>query len=294
VTKAVVLARGLGTRMKQTVAADASAPASAPALVLEPRQAEAADRGIKAMMPIGPGGRPFLDFILSALADAGYAEACLVVGPDHQLIREYYTTFAPPRRMRLTFAVQAEPRGTADALLAATAFVDSEHVLVINGDNYYPVEALRALRQLESAGTVLFEPAALVRESNIPAERLRAFAIGLVDADGVLTTLIEKPDEETWRALGEPDAATGGESAAAARALISMNCWRVPPALLDFCRVLKPSARGELELPHAIRDALEAGVRFHVVRSEAGVLDLSGRADIAVVAARLRDVRVEP
>jgi dTDP-glucose pyrophosphorylase len=296
VNKAVVLARGLGTRMRQAVA---GAPA------LDPRQAEAADRGIKAMMPIGPGGRPFLDFILSALADAGYAEACLVVGPDHQLIREYYTTFATPRRIRLAFAVQAEPRGTADALLAATAFVDAEHVLVINGDNYYPVEALRALRLIESAGTVLFDPAALVRRSNIPEERLRAFALGVVEwdedagvgagaggraeagagagahASGVLTALIEKPDAEAWQSL------------TARRALISMNCWRVPPALLDFCRVLKPSARGELELPHAIRDAIEAGMRFRVVRSEDGVLDLSGRGDIATVADRLRDVRVE-
>jgi dTDP-glucose pyrophosphorylase len=279
VIKAVVLARGLGTRMRQ-------AAAGAPAL--DAKQAEAADRGIKAMMPIGPGGRPFLDFILSALADAGYTDTCLVVGPDHQLIREYYTTFAPPRRIRVTFAIQAEPRGTADALLAATAFVDAEHVLVINGDNYYPVEALRALRMLESAGTVLFDPASLVRTSNIPEERLRAFAVGVVDRDGVLTALIEKPDENTWHTLH-----AGGATAAAGKALISMNCWRVPPAMLDFCRVLKPSARGELELPHAIRDAIDAGVRFRVVRSEEGVLDLSGRADIAAVAERLRDVRVE-
>jgi len=103
----------------------------------------------------------------------------------------------------------------------------------------------------------------------------------IADAGGVLTALIEKPDADMWDTL------------TARRALISMNCWRVPPSLLDFCRVLKPSARGELELPQAIRDAIEAGVRFRVVRSEDGVLDLSGRGDIATVADRLRDVRVE-
>jgi hypothetical protein len=128
--------------------------------------------------------------------------------------------------------------------------------------------------------------------------------------------LIEKPDDDTWRALrgAAADASTGrvgagaagapaavaagaagtGAAGAQAQALISMNCWRVPPAMLDFCRVLKPSARGELELPQAIRDAVDAGMRFRVVRSEEGVLDLSGRADIAAVAERLRHVRVEP
>ena len=268
-TRAVVLARGLGTRMRQADVA------------LDAVQAAAADRGIKAMMPIGAGGRPFLDFILSALADAGYTEVCLVVGPDHQAMRDHYQGVRASR-LRITFAVQAEPRGTADALLAAEPFAAGEDVLVMNGDNYYPIEALRALRLLHSAGTVLFDADALVRESNIPEERLRAFAIGKVDRDDVLIDLIEKPDEDTWRAhdaSGEP-------------VLISMNCWRLPPAIFDFCRTLTPSARGELELPQAIHQAIVAGVRLRVVRSTQGVLDLSRRADIASVASRLRDLQV--
>jgi glucose-1-phosphate thymidylyltransferase len=203
--------------------------------------------------------------------------------------------YASTRRLRIAFAVQAEPRGTADALLAAEPFASGEDVLVVNGDNYYPIEALRALRLLDTAGagagagagaragTVLFDAEALVRASNIPAERLRAFALGVVDADGLLIDLIEKPDEDTWRAL----------AAAGTRALISMNCWRLPPIIFDFCRALTPSARGELELPQAIHQAIAAGVRFHVVRSEEGVLDLSRRGDIAAVTARLRDVRVD-
>ena len=55
--KAVILARGLGKRMRQ---ADEHAS-------LDPKQAAVADQGIKAMIPIG---RPFLDYVLSALADA--------------------------------------------------------------------------------------------------------------------------------------------------------------------------------------------------------------------------------
>src|ERR671911_2338777 len=104
--KAVILARGLGKRMRQ---ADHDAAVDA-------HQAAVADQGMKAMIPIG---RPFLDYVLSALADAGYTEACLVIGPEHDAIREYYERTAPPRRMRISFAIQAEPRGTADALLPA-------------------------------------------------------------------------------------------------------------------------------------------------------------------------------
>ncbi|WP_353066467.1 hypothetical protein [Arcanobacterium hippocoleae] len=69
--KVVVLARGLGTRMRKAAAG----------AELTGAQAEAASLGAKAMMPIG---RPFLDHCLHAYADAGITEACLVIGPEHQ------------------------------------------------------------------------------------------------------------------------------------------------------------------------------------------------------------------
>lgn len=268
-TKAIILARGLGTRMR---ARDEAAGVDA-------AQAAAADRGIKAMIPID---RPFLDYVLSGLADAGFTEVCLVIGPEHGAVRDYYERDAPPRRVRVTFAIQPEPRGTADALLAAEPFAAGGCVLVMNADNYYPIEELRRLRALDGAGTVLYEAGALVRESNIPADRIRAFAIGTVTTDGWLASLIEKPDEATVRAAG-------------AEALVSMNCWRLPHAIFDACRRVQPSARGELELPQAIRDALADGrVRIRVLRSRLGVLDLSRRGDIASVAERLRGVVAAP
>ena len=242
-------------------------------------QAEAADRGVKAMIPIG---RPFLDYVLSALADAGYTEACLVIGPEHGAMREYYERTAPPRRMRVSFAIQAEPRGTADALLAAEAFASvAPGYLVMNADNYYPVEELRRLRELDEPGTVLFEPDALVRESNIPAERIRAFALGAVTEDGYLARLIEKPDDAALRAVGRRGAREHEFLAADA-------------AFLDNCRRVQPSPSGELELPNAVRDAVAEGMRIRVLRGTSGVLDLSRRDDIASVAERLRGVVAEP
>src|SRR6266516_4445603 len=105
-TRAVVLARGLGTRMR---AADPSA-----SLTLD--QTRMADAGLKPMIPIN--GRPFLDYVLGALADAGMTDVALVVAPNHDAVRRHYVTDAPPSRIRLSFVVQAEPRGTADAVLA--------------------------------------------------------------------------------------------------------------------------------------------------------------------------------
>lgn len=270
IEKAVILARGLGTRMRRT---DEAAR-------LDLAQSTAADSGVKAMIPIG---RPFLDYVLSSLADVGYRQACLVIGPEHEAVRRYYLETAPPRRIRVSFAIQAEPLGTADAVLAAEEFVGGESFLVINSDNYYPALALSALRLLSEPGAALFEREGLLRGSNISPERIRAFALCRVGSDGYLESIIEKPDEKTLAQAG------------AAGSLVSMNCWRFSPSIFRACRGVARSPRGELELPQAVRDAIARyGERFWVVACEEGVLDLSTRADIETVAQRLKGIDARP
>ncbi len=266
--KAVILARGLGTRMRRP---DETAS-------LDPVQDAAASTGLKAMISFG---RPFLDYVLSALADAGLKEVCLVIGPEHGEIRDYYTRTVPPRRLRMAFAIQEEPRGTADAVLAAEQFTAGEDFLAINSDNYYPVSALVALADLSEPGIVLFERDALIAASNIPAERIASFAVCVVGEDGYLEAIVEKPDERTLADLG-PDPP------------VSMNCWRFSSGIFAACRRVPLSPRGELELPMAVREAIAAGMRLKVVRCRQGVLDLSRRADIAAVAERLRGISADP
>ncbi len=266
--KAVVLARGLGTRMK---AADEAARLS----VDEVRVAET---GVKAMVPLDRD-RPFLDYILSSLADAGCSQICLIIGPEHDVIRDRYTKIAPPRRFRVAFAIQEKPRGTGDAVLAAESFVGSDEFLMTNSDNYYPVAVLRTLVELGRPGTVFFTPEGLAAHSNIEPSRILAFALGKLGPDGCLDALIEKPDPAALSEVGP-------------ERLVSMNCWRFPPSIFEACRRLTPSVRGELELTDAINLTIGNGVRFKALGSDQGVLDLSKRSDIAAIKERLRGVVV--
>ena len=244
--------------------------------VLTAEQARAAAAGTKAMMPVRR--RAFLDFVLSGLADAGIREVCLVVAPEHAAIRDYYDMEARPTRIRLSFAVQAEPRGTADAVLAARSFAGEDPFLVLNGDNYYPVEAYRSLVALGEPGLVGFEREALIALGNIDRDRISRYALLSVSSDGTLVDIIEKPDPAVEVAMG-------------AGALVSMNLWALPPAIFDACKAVQPSVRGELELPDAIRYAIRVlNVRFRVMPMTAGVLDLATRGDVAAVAMRLQDV----
>ena len=239
-------------------------------------QAKAADSGVKGMIPIG---RPFLDYVITGLADAGFREVCLVIGPEHDAVRHYYGRDVIPSRVHVSFAVQEEPLGTANAVAAAEDFAGEEHFLVINSDNYYPATALEAVRRLAGCGLVGFDRAALVREGNIDDERASRYAVLKVSHDGWLEGIVEKPEGEAWARAG-------------AHALISMNCWRFGPSIFDATRRIARSPRGEFELADAVEAAMLAGERFAVVPVAAGVLDLSQRGDIPSVARRLAGVEV--
>jgi len=265
--RAIVLARGLGTRMR--------APDSSVALT--PEQQRAADAGIKAMMPVN--GRPFLDFLLSSLADAGIRRVALVVAPDHAALRRYYEMDAPPRRVRVHFVVQPDPLGTANAVLVTEDWVDGNAFLAMNADNLYPVPVLQELASLTEPGLPAFEPDELVESGNIPADRIRSFAILDVDEHGYLAGIVEKPDN------GVP---------ARSGSYISMNCWHFDRRIFQACRQVPRSRRGEFELPEAVGLALRQGVRFKALPARGPVLDLSTRADAVDVARRLASTTPHP
>jgi dTDP-glucose pyrophosphorylase len=263
-TRAIVLARGLGTRMR----------AEDPSAVLSPEQQRAADAGSKAMIPLN--GRPFLDYILSALADAGIRDVGLVVAPQHESLREYYAA-SPPSRIQVQFIVQREPLGTADAVAAAERWAGEDSFLTVNGDNLYAPAVLRTLADLEEPGLPAFDREDLIRTSNIPAERLRSFAFIEVDGRGYLIGIVEKP-----------------EHAAPGHLRVSMNCWRFDRRIFDACRDVPRSPRGEFELPAAVGLAVARGVRFRAFRAAGPVLDLATRADAADVARRLAGIVPSP
>lgn len=260
IATAVVLARGLGSRMRAKGGA-----------ALTAAQAAAAASGHKALMPIGE--HRLIDYSLSALADAGIHRAVLVVAPEHEEFSRHLAEIAPTR-LEVALAVQEEPRGTADAVASAREAVGEQPFIMVNGDNLYPVEGVARLLRAEGNAMLGFERAALLERSNIPADRIAAFAL-IAHRGGRLERIVEKPDAETLASAG-PDA------------LVSMNCFAFTPEIFEACAQIAPSPRGELEIVDAVR-ALE---EVQVLPFAGGVLDLSRREDIADVQRRLSGAEV--
>lgn len=260
---AVVLARGLGTRMR------ADSPIGSG---LTSEQAAAAACGYKALMPIGE--HLLIDYSLSALADAGITRAVLVVGPEHEDFRSHIDSLEL-KRLTIDLAVQTDPLGTADAVLSAEPVVGQDPFIMVNGDNHYPRQALCDLARHRGNALAGFDRAKLVTGSNIPEDRIAAFA--LVRAhDGLLEEIVEKPSPQVVQAAGD-------------HALVSMNAFSFTSEIFAACRQIGPSPRGELEIVDAVR-ALPGPVS--VLPATGAVLDLSRREDVSEVEARLAGVEV--
>lgn len=272
--KAVILAAGLGTRMRK---ADEAAQLSS-------EQAQIAQTGVKALIPIpaasGAQARPFLDYVLGAIADAGIESACLVIGPDHHQVRDYYQSL-PRKRLKIDFAVQAKPLGTANAVASAESFAGNDPFLMINSDNYYPAAAVRGLAGLSGNGVAAFHREAMIKGSNIEAERIQKFAAAEINSAGHMVRVHEKPSAETLATLGND-------------IYLSMNCWRFGPSIFEACRKIKPSPRGEYEITDAAQYVIDQlDEPFTAVKIYEPVLDMSSRADIGEVGRRLSTMKID-
>jgi len=113
-TQAIILAGGLGTRLRGVV----------PDLP-------------KPMAPVA--GRPFLCHVLDPLCNAGFEFAVLAVGYRHEAIRDYFG--ARYRDLELRYSVEATPLGTGGAMRLAARGIDAATPLfVLNGDTYVELD----------------------------------------------------------------------------------------------------------------------------------------------------------
>ncbi|NLW50382.1 MAG: nucleotidyltransferase family protein [Candidatus Brocadiaceae bacterium] len=269
--KAVILARGLGTRMQK----------AQDGVELDVERAALARKGLKVLMSLH--GRPMVDYAVDRLVRAGVDRICLVIAPEADQMRAHADRLSRQAGIRVGWAVQDEPRGTADAVLAAEAFAGDDPFVVCNGDNLYPPDTMARLVALDGdeCCVAAFEREALHRKGNIAPERLRSMAVVQATPDGRLLRIVEKPpDPERYAVDGQVWA--------------NMNLYRFTPAVFDACRSIEPHPeRKEYELTAAVERLRAAAPQaFRVLFSDGGVLDLTSRGDIAAVEHALAQERL--
>ncbi|HEY7152477.1 MAG TPA: sugar phosphate nucleotidyltransferase [Gemmataceae bacterium] len=208
----------------------------------------------KHLLPIGP--QPMVYHPLRKLTGAGVRDVLLVSGTEH--MGDFVELLGSGREhgCRLTYRVQDEAGGIAQALGLAELFSKDERCAVILGDNIFhdPLEQVlaEANRHPESAWVGL-------KKVHDPSR------YGVAELQGWrLASIEEKP------AHPKSDYAVVG-------------IYIYPPDVFDVIKTLKPSRRGELEITDVNRFYLERQRLGYTILqgywTDAGTLDSLAHAN---------------
>jgi len=117
VNEAIILAGGLGTRLRDTIS---DLP--------------------KCLAPVN--GRPFLFYVINYLRSQGIEKFIFSLGYKHELIEEYLNDQFST--LNYQCSIEKEPLGTGGAILAACYKTSEGNVLVVNGDTLFKVSVAAA------------------------------------------------------------------------------------------------------------------------------------------------------
>ncbi|HSK66716.1 MAG TPA: nucleotidyltransferase family protein [Anaerolineales bacterium] len=204
------------------------------------------DRTPKPLLPVG--GRPTLDYILTAASRAGIERVCLVTHHLEQQIQEYVGD-GSKWNLQATFAHQSEIRGSGDALSSAPReWRRNEPIMVVASDYILAentlLELVQAYEEQKADITMSLK--------ECPLDELIHRSSVEVDTRWRVKRIIEKPAPEQ---ILSPYAAS--------------VLFIFPPAIWEYIPRIQPSPRGELELQDAVQMMIDDGFQTY------GVLQLA-------------------
>ena len=202
----------------------------------------------KHLLPVGDF--PMIYYPLRALEQAGIKEVCLITGVEHagSFIDLLGTGKVIDRQgnqifdLDITYRMQPnsvmpdgklKPGGIPDAIRQARNFAGSDKVVVFLGDNIIEgniIDSVKKFAEQDGGARIL------LKEVKNP----QAYGVPEFDAQGNIINLEEKPSEPKSN-------------------FASIGIYMYDNKVFDYIETLKPSARGELEVPDLSKCYLNDG-----------------------------------
>ena len=186
----------------------------------------------KQIMPVYD--KPMIYYPLSILMLAGIRDILVISTPrDLPVFEELFGT-GEQLGLRMSYAVQEQPRGLADAFIIGADFIGKDSVALILGDNiFYGQSFPRVLREVASReqGATIFSY--YVRDP-------REYGVVEFDESGMAISIEEKPEHP------KSNYAVPG-------------LYFYDNEVVEIARNVKPSARGEIEITSINNEYLRRG-----------------------------------
>lgn len=207
--------------------------------------------------------KPMIYYPLQTLVNAGIDDIMIVSGRGHAGHFLELLGSGSKFGVRLTYEIQDQAGGIAQALSLTEGFADDESVVVILGDNIFEDNIRDAVESFESGSKVFLKE---VTDAN-------RFGVAEIEDDRI-ASIEEKPD------MPKSDLAVTG-------------LYIYDPSVFDIIKTLKPSGRGELEITDVNNEYIRmGGMGFSTLNgywSDAGTLESLFRASEMVRNSRIKD-----